>query len=145
MEKLMLMNIDVENLILGRIATFAARKALEGEEVVIVNAEKAIISGSKQDILRKLKGRRDKRPKGNPERGPKYSRMPDRILRNAIKGMLPTEKTRGRNAFRKVKVYISVPEEMKDAKFETVKSAENTKSTNFVVLGDVCRLLGAKW
>ena len=39
------MIINAENLILGRMTTYAAKKALQGEEVDIVNCEKAIITG----------------------------------------------------------------------------------------------------
>ena len=142
---MMKMYINAENLILGRVASFAAKKALLGEEVIIVNAEKAVITGSKKDVLKKIKGKLDLHPKGNPLRGPKFSRMPDRMLRKAIKGMLPTKKKTGRDAFRRVKVYIAVPEEMENAKIETVENAKNVKMKNFMLLGDVSKLLGAKW
>ena len=139
------MNIDAENLILGRVASFAAKKALLGENVTIVNAEKAVITGNKDSILGKMAKKLKLGPKGNPERGPKFSRMPDRILRNSVKGMLPTERKTGRDAFRRVKVFISVPKEMENSKFESVSGAKNVKMKNFMYLGELSRLLGAKW
>ena len=49
------MIIDANNLILGRMATFVAKQALLGEEISIVNCEKAIMTGNKQQILAKYK------------------------------------------------------------------------------------------
>jgi len=47
--------------------------------------------------------------KGNPEKGPKMSRMPDKIVLDAIKGMLPIKKSRGKKALKNVKVFIGTP------------------------------------
>ena len=46
------MIIDGTNLILGRIATFAAKKALEGEQVVIVNCESIVVTGGKKQTIK---------------------------------------------------------------------------------------------
>ncbi len=137
--------IDAEKKILGRMATFAAKKALEGEQVTIVNAEKAYISGSKESAMKSLKRRLELRGKGNPERGPKFSRMPDRILREAVKGMLPGKSARGKEAFHRVHVYIGVPEEFSGKEFAELKKAEVKRFEKTAQLGVVCKLLGAKW
>ena len=49
------MIIDAKDLIAGRIATVEAKKALLGEEVSIVNAELAVITGRKKNIMEKYK------------------------------------------------------------------------------------------
>jgi len=134
--------VNAEGKVLGRIATFAAKKALQGEAIVILNAEKAIITGSKKDAIRKYKAKLDIRGKGNPEKGPKYSRMPDRVLRRAVRGMLPWKSSRGREAYGKVHAYIGVPEEFEGKAFAEMPES---KAKRFVELGEVCRLLGAKW
>lgn len=134
--------INAEKMVMGRLATYAAKKALEGNDVVIVNAEKAVITGSKEDAMRKFKRRLDLRGKGNPEKGPKFSRMPDRVLRMSIRGMLPWKSSRGRQAYRKVHAYIGVPEEFEGKQFEKIPER---KVKSFVELGTVCRLLGARW
>ena len=41
------MIIDGNNLILGRVATIAAKRAMQGEPVVILNCEKMIVTGKK--------------------------------------------------------------------------------------------------
>ncbi|MBI5073266.1 uL13 family ribosomal protein [Candidatus Woesearchaeota archaeon] len=78
--------IDATNLIVGRFATFAAKQALLGEEIAIVNCEKAFITGSKEHILNEYKR---KRSIGTWATGPFYHRQPDRLVRRMIRGMLP--------------------------------------------------------
>ena len=45
--------IDAKDLIVGRMCAKAAKLAMKGERVDIVNCEEAIISGSKENILAK--------------------------------------------------------------------------------------------
>ncbi|MFH1240540.1 MAG: 50S ribosomal protein L13 [Candidatus Diapherotrites archaeon] len=138
------MEIDATNLVIGRLSTVVAQKALAGESVTIVNAEKAVITGTQQAALERYKRRDSMTAKGNPHKGPKFSRMPDRILRYAIKGMLPMRSSRGRIALRKTRVYIGIPKELKGKKFETIENAKN-KSRNYQSLEDISKAMGAKW
>ena len=135
--------VNGENVVMGRLASFVAKKAIEGEQVTVVNAEKAIITGSKEDAMKKLKVKLSLGGKGNPEKGPKFSRMPDQILRRSVRGMLPWKSTRGKEAYRKVHVYIGIPEEFDGKKFEEVPSKGESRKS--VELGAICKLLGAKW
>ncbi|MFY1645128.1 50S ribosomal protein L13, partial [Methanoculleus bourgensis] len=43
--------IDADGLLLGRMASVVAGRALAGEEIAIVNAEKAIVSGDRAYVL----------------------------------------------------------------------------------------------
>jgi large subunit ribosomal protein L13 len=45
--------IDATDLILGRMASTVAKLVLKGERVIIINAEKALISGNKKNIVEK--------------------------------------------------------------------------------------------
>ncbi len=135
--------INAENVIMGRLASFAAKKALEGEEVTIVNAEKVVITGTKEIVMKKLKVRLGLVGKGNPEKGPKFSRMPDRILRRSVRGMLPHKKSKGREAYTQVHAYIGIPAEFEGKKFEKIPGKEESRKN--VELGTICKLLGAKW
>ena len=47
--------IDAKNLILGRMASTVAKRLLDGEEINIINAEKAIISGRKDTTFDRYK------------------------------------------------------------------------------------------
>lgn len=137
------MIIDATNSILGRITTIAAKKAMIGEKVIIVNCEEAIVTGKRKAVLAKYKKRREI---GSVTKGPFYPRMPDRIVRRAVRGMLPYKQSKGINAFRRVMCYIGVPEELKNQKQETIKEAsvEKLPNRNFVKVKEISRILGAK-
>ena len=45
--------IDGTNAVLGRLASYVAKKVLKGEEVIILNCEHILITGNKKSI-RKL-------------------------------------------------------------------------------------------
>ena len=105
--------IDAKDLILGRLATHAAKQALLGVDVRIINAEKAIISGARAKVLSEMKQTRDR---GTPAKGPFLTRMPDRYVRRVVRGMLPYKKIKGSEAFRRVLCYIGTPLEFKDIK-----------------------------
>ncbi|MFO8016382.1 MAG: 50S ribosomal protein L13 [Candidatus Woesearchaeota archaeon] len=138
------MIIDATNLVLGRLATAAAKKALAGEKVDIVNSEKAVITGTPELTYRRFKEKRDR---GIPLKGPYYPRMPDRIVRRTVRGMLPWDKTRGRQAFKNVMCYIGVPESLKNEKTETIREADISKVPNlkYTTVEHISKLLGAKW
>ena len=139
------MNVDASNLVVGRLASVLAKKALAGEKINVVNAEKAGFTGSRVGLAEKWKTRLNLTAKGNPHMSPKWSRMPDKIVRKAIKGMLPSERASGRKAYANIKVFIGVPEELKNEKLETVESALSEKKHNFVTVEELSTLLGAKW
>ena len=131
------MIIDAENLILGRMATYVAKKALLGEKIDVVNCEKAIITGSKEVIIAKY---RKIVELGGPFKGPYLTRLPDRFVRRVIRGMLPYKQGRGKDAFHRVMCYISIPYELKNQKMDKIKEADisRVKSLKYMTVGDVC-------
>ncbi|MEM3494084.1 MAG: 50S ribosomal protein L13 [Thermoplasmata archaeon] len=137
--------IDATDKILGRLCSEVAKLLLDGNEVVVLNAEKAIITGSRAQIIEDyLK----KRHAGNvrKRKGPFFPRMPDRILRRTVRGMLPYSKSkRGREAYRRLKVYIGVPEEFKNYKTVGVPEAEGRGKVKFMTLAELSKALGAKF
>ena len=108
--------VDAENQTLGRLATEVAsvlrgkNKATytphldTGDFVVVVNADKVKVSGSKPQ--QKLYRRHSGRPGGMKVETFAHlqERLPERIVEKAIKGMLP-HNALGRQMFRKLKVY----------------------------------------
>lgn len=135
------MIINGENLLLGRLASFAAKKALLGGEIIIVNSEKVVVSGKKPIVLRYY---RAKIERGNVFKGPFVSRMPDQIVRRAVRGMLPYKKEKGRKAFKRVKCYIGVPKEYTNKKYENVEDAQikSLSTPYYMKIGDISALLG---
>ncbi len=134
--------IDAKGAVLGRLATNVAKRLLNGEEVVVVNAELAIITGGREDVLAKYKFKRDV---GGARKGPLYPRMPHLMLKRTVRGMLPYKTSHGREAYKNLKVHISVPAELKGKELQTVKEALGSTTQRFMTLGDVSRVLGAKW
>jgi large subunit ribosomal protein L13 len=132
--------IDAKGLVLGRLCTNVAKRLLNGEEVIIVNAEKAIVTGGKEDVVATFRHRRDV---GTARMGPLYPRMPHLMLKRAVRGMLPYKRPHGRAAYKNLKVHISVPAELKGKKFETVEEASRLNTQRFITLGEVAKILGA--
>lgn len=132
--------INAENLLLGRFATFAAKQALLGEEVRVVNADKAVISGKKAKTVAEAKQRRNR---GTPAKGPFIPRMADRYVRRTIRGMLPHRQAKGAEAYKRILCYVGVPEEFKDVKPIELKQAHASKLPNlkFTTVGEVIKNL----
>lgn len=116
--------LNGEGLILGRMCSKVAKRLLNGEQVVIVNAEKVIVSGKKKSKVAEAKEFLDV---GAPERGPFHSRRPDRIVRKTVRGMVPWRQPKGKNAYKRLKVYMGIPDEFKDQTMETDKYALASK------------------
>jgi len=131
--------IDADGANLGRLSTNVAKRLLEGEEIAIVNSKKAIISGKKTAIKKKYK---QKREVGTYRKGPYFPRLPDQIVKRTVRGMIPYQKPHGREAFKKLKCYIEIPEELKDKKFEKIKQAEKNP-VDFITIEELSRSLGA--
>jgi large subunit ribosomal protein L13 len=129
--------------ILGRLATHIAKQLLAGEEVVVVNAEKIVITGTREQILKDYKERRDRGVAGRNRFGPYYPRMPDRMFKRSVRGMIPYHEAQGRTAYKKLKVYIGIPLEMKGAELLKVDKAMDRGATKKMHLGDVATWLGA--
>ncbi len=101
--------VDASNLILGRMATYVAKRALEGRRITIVNAERAVISGTKARVVARAKLKLKTRTLANQDKAPKHPRRPDNYVRRVVRGMLPWKKSRGKDAFRRVRVFIGTP------------------------------------
>ena len=116
--------VNAEGLILGRMCSKIAKRLLNGEVIIIVNAEKIVLSGKKKSKVAEAKQFLEV---GAPERGPFHSRRPDRIVCKTVRGMVPWRQPKGKNAYKRLKVYMGVPKELKDMKMETVEQAQATK------------------
>ncbi|KUO39452.1 MAG: 50S ribosomal protein L13 [Candidatus Hadarchaeum yellowstonense] len=139
--------IDGKDLVLGRLASFAAKKLLEGEKVIVLNAEQVIISGRKEATLESYKAWLETRNIANPRKGPFHPKRPEDIVRRAVRGMLPYDKPKGMAAYRRLRVYVGVPEEFSGKEVTTVPKASlaELSSRRFIRVGELSRLLGGKF
>ena len=130
--------IDAENSIIGRTATRAAKLALLGNEVHIVNCEKAVILGDAKKTAEKIRARRRL---GQPTQGPFIQTQPFKYVRRIVRGMLPYSKPRGRAAYARVKCYESIPEALAQEKAIKVEEADkNTRAIiKYITIAQLCR------
>jgi large subunit ribosomal protein L13 len=132
--------INADGLIIGRMASIIAKRLLKGEEIVIVNAEKAVVSGKRKSKLMEVK---EFLEVGYPEKGPFHYRRPDRIVRRTVRGMLPFKQPKGKQAYKQLKVFIGIPDELKDQKMETLAHARVEKLTHpYFTIGELAREIG---
>ena len=108
--------IDADGLTLGRLCTVVARLLMgkhkptfarhmdTGDFVVVVNAEKAVLTGQKEE--KKIYYRHSMYPGGLKQEtaGKLRTRRPTQLVERAVRGMLPKTKL-GRQQLKKLKVY----------------------------------------
>jgi large subunit ribosomal protein L13 len=131
--------VDASECILGRVATRVAERALDGDSVAVINAERAVITGSEDDVMSTYRKRADI----GSDRGPAYPKRPDMIFKRSIRGMLPHKKPRGREAFESVRVYVGNPNDYEGERLEDT-TLDRLSNIRFVQLGEVSEKLGAK-
>ncbi|MCI4334674.1 MAG: 50S ribosomal protein L13 [Thermoplasmata archaeon] len=134
--------VDASDLVLGRAASVIAKRLLSGESIVVINAEKSVITGSRESVLRTY---RENRARGSVRSGPHFPRYPDRIFRRTVRGMLPHLKPRGRDAFDRLEVHMGVPPEYSSGTRETLERAKIRPALRRpITLQEISRLLGAR-
>ncbi len=123
--------VTAENAVIGRLASIIAKRLLNGEKIIIVNADKAIVSGNAYFITNKYLKRWRIKTKSNPLRGPFYPRKSDQILRRTVRGMLPFHKSKGKEAYSRLLVFKDIPENLKEKEIEIISESQklNPKSS----------------
>lgn len=133
--------IDAKDLILGRMAAVVAKRLLQGECVTILNAEKAVVSGRRRSRIREAKRKLEI---GHPRKGPFHQRQPDRFVRRTVRGMLPRKKPKGKEAMKRLRVFIGTPKEFEEHQTESVNEARAEKlKCSYTTVGEIVRELGS--
>lgn len=134
--------VDASGLVLGRAASVIAKRLLNGETIVVVNAEKSVVTGGRSQAIAHYT---EARARGSVRSGPHFPRYADRIFRRTVRGMLPHLQTRGKVAFRRLEVYIGVPPEYTGQPTETIEDAKARPTLRPpVTLAEITKLLGAR-
>ncbi len=131
--------IDASGHILGRLATNVAKRALDGETVHIVNAEKAILSGSSKKAIQERY--EFKRTVGTMRKGPFFPREPHLIVKRTVRGMLKYQTPRGRDAYRRIQAHIGVPKELANESTQVVADAQRDPRV-FMTVAELSSRLG---
>jgi large subunit ribosomal protein L13 len=136
--------VDAENLVLGRMASKIAKLLLEGKKVFVINAEKAVLSGDPQRVIEGYRRILLVQTYRNPERqGIRRERSPRNIVKAAIRGMLPKNKARGKNALKNLRVFLGVPKELSGKKTIRFPEAEaKNLRTKYITVEQVSLRLG---
>jgi len=145
--------IDASGLVLGRMSSYAAKHALRGNTVVIVNAEKAVVVGKPDIILAKNLKKLDIKNMASLNVGPYHHKRPDKFVRRSVRGMLPYVNPRGREAYKRVMAYMGAPaDEIKrlqgvDIGKEKKADLKNLRNTgdSYLTVGEISRFIGGKW
>jgi large subunit ribosomal protein L13 len=121
-------------------ASKVAKHLLNGDEITILNAEKAILSGRKKSKVAEAK---EFLEVGAPERGPFHYRRPDRIVKKTVRGMVPFKQPKGKNALKRLKVYMGVPKDFRDLELIAFDEARATKLKGpHITLAELAREVG---
>ena len=143
---------NADGLIMGRLASTVADLLLKAaredrdDKVVIINAEKAIVSGRPRSVLNTYHAKYEL---NHARKGPYFPRMPDMILKRTVRGMLPYQKkSSGRRALRNLRVEIGCPSHLESDLPEGHESGDDSKirralPERFILLGDISANLGA--
>ncbi len=130
--------IDGKNATLGRLASYAAKESLKGEDIVIVDCDQVLITGGKENIKAEFEAKR--RRVGSTQGGPKVSRTSEKIVKTAIRGMLPNYRHgRGRVAFKRIKCYAGTPKEFEGVKRISAGREHSQNKSKIVNVGDIMK------
>lgn len=138
-----LLIVDATGHVLGRLASIIAKRLLEGYRVVVLNAEKALLSGRKQALLREMGEWLNVRSAINPRHTPRHPRTPDGIITYAVRGMLPRRRPKGLSALKRLRVYVDEPPSYKGLKAIRLEEAlAKGHPSRYVSLGELAKEIG---
>lgn len=132
--------IDADGAVIGRLGARVAKLLLAGNQVEVINADKAVMLGSLSAAKEKFLSRRHQKNKRNPEESPHWPRSPNLLMRRIFRGMLPWSSQRGRDAFHRLKVTVGVPGTA--GKATKVKEASSDGKHGYFTLEEFCKEIG---
>ncbi|MHB8566641.1 MAG: 50S ribosomal protein L13 [Nitrososphaerales archaeon] len=137
--------VDAGGKIAGRMCSHVSKLLLQGNRVIIVNAEHSLFSGSRRNIMSEWAARLNLGSVVHPKHGPFHPRTPDGILSRMVRGMLPRRKPSGAAALKRLRVYVGIPEEYSKVKFTDFEDSKATKPIAFYFpLGEIATKVGWK-
>ena len=135
--------IDGTNHIAGRLSSNVAKLLLQGNRVTVINSEKIMISGKKNSIVNEYNQFLKISSILHPKHGPFHPRRPDTMINRMIRGMLPRDKPSGREALRRLRVYVGVPKDVKSLeKIHLEKAIIRKSSASYTSVGELGRKVG---
>lgn len=134
--------IDGKGLIYGRLAGNVAEMIMSGEEVIVLNAESLIITGERDVTFAYFKTKVDCGDT-TKRKGPFYPRRADLLFKRCVRGMIPWTSSSGRDAYRRLHVYVGVPAQFADCEKVRPEEAIRQITGKYTTLGAVSKFLGS--
>jgi large subunit ribosomal protein L13 len=134
--------IDAKGLVHGRLASNVAEMIMDGEEVVVLNAEAIVITGRKETIFADFKAKVD-RGDTTKRKGPFYPRRADLLFKRCVRGMIPWKTTSGREAYRRLHVFVGTPKQFESCEKLRPEEADREITGKYTTLGAVSKFLGS--
>ena len=134
--------IDGRNAVLGRLGSIVAQRIMDGEEIVVVNAEGIVVTGERDMVFADYKARVD-RGDTTKRKGPFYPRRADLLFKRSVRGMIPWTSTSGREAYRRLHVFVGTPKQFADAEVVKIDGAMKKISGKYTTLGAISKFLGS--
>ena len=136
--------VDTTNHIAGRLSSHVAKLLIQGNRVTLVNCEKIMYSGTRDNLINEYKAFLEINSIIHPKHGPVHYRRPDTIISKMIRGMLPYEgKPSGVAAFKRLRAHIGSPKEIKSLeKIQFEKALIRKAASNYTTMGALCRVIG---
>jgi|TARA_Y100000296_G_C5092680_1_gene215699 large subunit ribosomal protein L13 len=125
--------VDGKNALLGRLASYVAKQSLLGKEISIVNCNEVVVSGKPKSVIGEYKEMRNKG--GSSLKGPFFPKLPERIVKRTIRGMLSHRQGRGRDALKRIKCYNETPVEFENSKMIKSGKEKDIKKIKLKDLG----------
>ena len=136
--------VDATDHIAGRLSSHVAKLLLKGNRVSLVNCEKIMLSGTRENIIKEYREFLEISSILNPKHGPFHPRRPDTMITKMIRGMLPFgKKPSGIEAHKRLRAYIGSPKELKSIEKVQFEKAKIKRSpSNYVTMGELGRVIG---
>jgi large subunit ribosomal protein L13 len=136
------MIIDATDLVMGRVAARAAKTALMGEDVIIINCAKARVTGLRSTTFAKYERMRSM---GVHSKGPFLNRNPASIMKRTIRGMLPYKIPKGMAAVKRIKCYTNTVADMKGTPISMPEAhIKKLPTVKHISLSEIAQHLGGK-
>jgi len=136
--------VDATNHIAGRLASNVAKLLLQGQRITIINCEKIMMSGNRDNQIKEYREFLEINSIINYKHGPVHYRRPDTLMAKMIRQMLPYDrKPSGKAAYQRLRTYIGVPNDTKPIKkIQFEKALIKKAASNYTPLAEICRVIG---
>lgn len=136
--------VDATGQVAGRLCSRIAKLLLQGSRVYVINCEKAMISGTRANIIGEYRKFLEISSILNPKHGPFHPRRPDTILARMTRGMLPHgKKPSGVAAYKRLRTYIGSPRELRSIERTSfAKTAIRRPASDYTTMAELGSVVG---